>query len=920
MMPGHSKSTLDDVDEPTRGVLMLRRHKMLPHPMRQLDLSLDTSRIASNTSGTTSLRRLPKGTSAPNLPPTPPTHSRLSSESDQLASSPLPIHSGHNPPTPELTPPRPSRSTFSPYVHNLYQSSRSNSFITAPEDPYSSDEDDSSYVMMKFLPPSQTPNSCVTWSDSEPMQNEYEQESEEYHERKVMRPKIRYSESPPKTNGMLNEQGIVTSDEDVRWDITQEVDNFRGIKSLPKQWSNYQSTLPLYANEATERTTGAKFYLSTQPTEPSQIRHGEVRPKFYHHEADRVSIEEFIRSENSSTFSPHSSNKPSMPGQTLRSISASSSGRDAQPAYPKVLRHTKKQTSLRECSRLPNQSSGLVGDSVFSSTESPYSRNMSSATMSSKLSLSRRREIIKNGGIPVVVIPERISCSKPSQTPSFGSTISEKTQRSISLNSVSLSYGTWPQEPEYYDIPNLKGDLFSESAESKSFEFNDNYALSKSSTRSSLSLEKFISIPRTESLTAESLNAHNQLLAQNSDSQSNYEPCLPPNVSQRTLSGKVSIHRTKEYYGEKLPVRGLSDQALPNSQSSHETAGTAAEVSQALAVPFIPHQTRSIMVLPYPEPQDSISFPSAPSPEYIDEPKLLDADTHNTPLMSTFSISLPESDNETEQYFQDPQDLPQPPLITFIPPTPRTADKSFDMASESTSSGSELLERDLLSFHQEATTRTSEHAKPSLLSRAFSLGARTGHEDEYHNQKLAGDSASLTMVSLNDTVPDQTRLHPSWRPSQFGDESDELKYSFDYDEYRSMHRPQTSPKRTLSERLKKRIGVFPMQETNKYQSKLQKCHSHAGTFNKPNQIRENRVRPNYREDEKSDMNEDKNWGLNFKEGNGGRILTFPGLRISSLGWKEIRRWASEKKREKRRQELRNVIGEPKVTTHDLHIP
>lgn len=913
---------------------------MLPHPMRQLNLSLDTSRIASNTSGITSLRRMPKGTSAPNLPPTPPTHSRLSSESDQLASSSSSfqfdqsrtnepgisqpfnrLHSGHNPPTPELTPPRPSRPTFSPYVHNLYQSSRSNSFITAPEDPYSSDEDDSSYVMMKFLPPSQTPNSYVTWSDSEQMQNEYEQESEEYHDRKVMRPKIRYSESPPKTNGMFNEQGIVTSDEDVRWNITQEFDNLRGNKSLSQQWSNYQSTLPLYANEATERTTGAKFYLSTQPTEPNQIRHEEVPPRFYHHEAGRVSAEGFLRSDNSSTFSPHSSNKLSMAGQMLRSISASSSCRDAQSAHPKVLRHTKKQTSLRECSRLPNQSSGLVSDSVFSYTESPYSRNMSNGTMASNLSLSRRREIIKNGGIPVVVIPERISCSKPSQTPSFGSIISESTRNSISLNSVPLSYGTWPQEPEYCDIPNLKGDLFSESAELKYFEFNDNYALSNSSTRSSLSLEKFLTNSRAESLTAESLNAHNQLLAQNPDSQSSYEAYLPPNVSQRTLSGEVGKRRTKEYYGEKLLVHGLSDHVLPNSQSSHETAGTAAEVSQALAVPLVPHQTRSIMVLPYPEPQESPSIPSAQSPEYVDESKLLDADTNNTPLMSTFSLSLPESDYETEQYFRNPRDPPQPPLITFIPPTPRTADRSFDMASESTSSGSELLERDLLSFHQEVAKRTSEHAKPSLLSRAFSLGARTRHEDEYQNQKLTGDSASLTMTSLNDTVPDQTRLHPSWRPSQTWDESNELKYSFDYDDYRSMHRPQTSLKRTLSERLRKRIGKFPMRETSKHQSNLQKCHSHTGTFKESNQIRENRMRRNYREDDKPDMNEDRNWGLNFKEGNGGRIHTFPGLglRISSLGWKEIRRWTSEKKREKRRQELRNVIDEHKVTTNDFHI-
>jgi hypothetical protein len=55
------------------------------------------------------------------------------------------------------------------------------------------------------------------------------------------------------------------------------------------------------------------------------------------------------------------------------------------------------------------------------------------------------------------------------------------------------------------------------------------------------------------------------------------------------------------------------------------------------------------------------------------------------------------------------------------------------------------------------------------------------------------------------------------------------------------------------------------------------------------------------------------FGYGFKEGNGGRVHTIPGLglRIEYIGWSGMRRRLSERRREQRSEKLRASISGPK---------
>ncbi len=71
--------------------------------------------------------------------------------------------------------------------------------------------------------------------------------------------------------------------------------------------------------------------------------------------------------------------------------------------------------------------------------ELPRRTRASTSTFNSRPAARPRREVVKNGGIPVVVIPERLSSNKSTREPSLRSTSSRRSKRSQSLSSVPLS-------------------------------------------------------------------------------------------------------------------------------------------------------------------------------------------------------------------------------------------------------------------------------------------------------------------------------------------------------------------------------------------------------------------------------------------------------------------------------------------------
>ena len=204
------------------------------------------------------------------------------------------------------------------------------------------------------------------------------------------------------------------------------------------------------------------------------------------------------------------------------------------PQRQRTLRHVRKQVGLRDSGldlspsssgttsladetarqRRPNANGGRFGNSAARDSV------LTTSTFNSISSRSARREIWKSGGIPVVVVPSRMSSVKStSREPSLRSTSSRRSKRSQSLHSVPVS-----QVPRSRDISpavdqrSNRGRTMSLSGDSA----RDGSARGDQRTidfppivprrTSSLSAPTSRNVSRSGSLTAESVHAHTAIL------------------------------------------------------------------------------------------------------------------------------------------------------------------------------------------------------------------------------------------------------------------------------------------------------------------------------------------------------------------------------------------------------------------------
>ena len=194
---------------------------------------------------------------------------------------------------------------------------------------------------------------------------------------------------------------------------------------------------------------------------------------------------------------------------------------DSPPERRQKLRRSKKQFGLRD---LSDQSSVPSGPSSVVSNEPhrilarkiahiPEKRHQSlasNATVSTTSSSGRsRRQVLKDGGIPVVVVPDRLSSTKPSRAPSLRSTSSHKTKRTVSLSSAPLSQSSKYNEPGYFESNRPHKRTVSESEKSAHSVRTIDFPPHIPARRSSLSAPTSRNTSRAGSLTAESLKAHN---------------------------------------------------------------------------------------------------------------------------------------------------------------------------------------------------------------------------------------------------------------------------------------------------------------------------------------------------------------------------------------------------------------------------
>lgn len=946
---------------------------------KSTDLVIDTgisSMPSSDTSSPRTLKHASKRIGV--LPPTPPTHSRQSSGSHPIVvaaprfdlvsakkdvpSTPSTPPNQRSPPTPDVTPPRAIMPlSFRPrasdrHSSDRYPSSRTDSFKTARENPYSSDEDEVSTVR-PVLPSAKT--SATEVPQMPPIRQRTQKRKEvglglglESDNEGAPTPK------PAKGDTFHDEDFVVFDGE---WGSTGDA------SEVEREWDDN-----LMRNVVVRKRPGRSMHIFTDgagddilednivtPTMATKVvrnlplqdriaRHRLARdtanPRPAENFAERIAWPQPVAAppaEPESPFQPDVRRFSSLSGPSVNSTVIEAMVLDAPPLRRKTLRHTKKQVGLRDLGS--DQSTRSSGPDSVASSEPRQRLHHSSAklperkhrSVTSNTTVSTvssdgqsRKAVLKSGAIPVVVIPERRkSLSKSSRTPSLRSTSSRRTKRSQSLNSAPLSaplsQSSKYNEPGYFDtIPPRKRTL-SESAGSgnsvRTIDFPPNIPM----RRSSLSAPTSRNTSRANSLTAESLKAHNlnQLKSQQVAEPKPVEPSQPPVSTEKdVLNHSHRLH--VDHNGDPFFGNRLSTQVTPFSQASYETAGTTAEVSEALAVSIFPHQNKSVLVVQHKTPSDStlppIQTSTAPS-------MTVNGQATAGPVTPP---QQPHPMDEVDSPLRNPRDPPEPPAIKFIPATPSGLTPALEEERQlgyGFSDGSGDGPKRTMSLMRRLSSRhgvETNGQRPGFLMRTFSLGGKRKDGSTQTSKPEANLTSNYPTVA--DKPADGTKLHPFWRPAHFWDDLEDDDFSGDeeYGRYPPIdNRPK--PQRTFSQKLKRTFAILPIEDDYRNLPYARDRRTVRRTPSEKLRVVKQRSNSSLRR-EGSDRRaftevgpvsgpSEGTFGYGFKEGNGGRSHVIPGLglRVEYVGWSGMKRRLSEHRREQRSEKLRRSISGPR---------
>ncbi|KAK3899771.1 hypothetical protein C8A05DRAFT_17840 [Staphylotrichum tortipilum] len=896
-----------------------KRHKVLPHPPRKDDalpssllrygLGSDSSlpqNGASTPSTPSSCQRTSRLTRGPEPPPTPPAHSRTSSASHPTDPSspnnpgtpsastsnvasrpPVTPPAQQTPPTPNLTPdrtpPGPAAALLiqrRPPVSERNSSrvttdSRAESFRTAPENPYSSDDDGEGKT------PSRPPLPLAR-----PSYNTARHGSAE-----------KRSFSHPVGLGLGLGSGLV---DDATPRTVAEFDKFDG------EWTGGEGQ-PNVAGEWDGNLMRNVTIRKRRPTRSAELRNNPevvddrtVTPTNATKALRSMSLQEspVLRTQRrvvsdrlpaSATALANSDSSSSIEIKRSSVMSTKSNAStvveamlviEMTPQRRQTLRHVRKHIGLRDSSSeisppssAPTSVSPAADDrrrrhepSDSKAGEAVRESYASTATNTSISSRKARRSVWKSGGVPVVVIPERRS--SVSKSPSLRSTSSRRTR---SLSSVPISNPSRSRDlVAQFERPGpaRRSRAMSESDGSRAGDERTMDFPPVIPTRSSsLSAPTSRNPSRTASLTTESLTAHNMFQAQKahqalqtvsreldklngrsqqpgaSDGSRDTRTALgispmsvDPERGQPTITVERAAHNDKSETGESpaharrdrdphtTPVdrdgdpffgKRLSVQNTPFSVASVETTGTShAELSEAMAVNIYPHQSKSVVLV------NHSAKPSESST--VDQYRTVAGMTDkNAVVPSTpppqFTLGLGDVDSP----LRNPRAPPIPPAINFIPATPSGLTPStekkkqlgnfYEITAQKPRRSLSLLRRAL-------SRRTADYGPSSsrpagLLTRTFSLSRRSGDGDGWPRLKRHS--------TADDALPDESRLHPFWRPAYADDSDSSCSDSDDsYDESESDDEDRTyryppidnrpsPPRRSLSTRIKRTFSILP---------------------------------------------------------------------------------------------------------------
>lgn len=1003
-----------------------KRHKTLPHPRKRkgeravpettesqshsLISSVDTG--SSSRSSSISSPEYEIRVPGPDLPPTPPTNSQGASTSRSNQSHvENPAHSLTNtssrtpgtppnqksPPTPDVTPPkaehrpkalRPHLSDRLPSKATTATDSRSASYTTAPENPYSSEEDERS-------------------ARHAALHSESRSESQS-----TVRPAVDSVQKSPQDVGLG--LGLESEDDHSTLGTKREFFTFDGKWSpsteVEQEWDgNIRRNVAVRKERVRPETKTRRREVIDDviipPTNATKaVRSMTLQEPSQDHQSTQESVERAKRwvappsnSESSTSADARRSSGMSSKSTVSTIVEAVLVETHQKPQRRKTLRHVKKQMGLRDSSsEFSTSSSATTSQSQPEGARRPRvsrrvdidpartSSQVSTGSVSSVASRKARREVWKNGGIPVVVIPDRSTSVKSTNTaPSLRSTGSQRSKRSNSLSSAPLSSQSKAKElsnelrkdlTPLFDRPSRRGRTMSESdgsypTDQLTMDYPPIVPIRRSSRSAPTSQNGSRATSRAGSLTAESLKAHNAIQQEQEQEQENQRPAPQVTVehipSFEYISGapdsnrlepvasaeshrdapdsnrSLSDHNGDHYFGKRLTAHNT-----PFSQASVETNGThsVADISEAMAVNIYPHQNKSVLMVHHqsknPDYANGLQRTSTAQTGKTAGPgRTRDTAEIMANGLGGGPVTPPRPKmnmDDVDSPLRNPRAPPVPPAIQFIPATPSGLTPAAEKEKMLGNYFEEMQKRPSLvrrAFSLRKSPDSTASRAPGFLTRTFSY-SRNLRKDTAEN--LASDKArepSRTRHAPPRDVPspDETKLHPFWRPSSEVDIDDDDDFVYDVpDEVEKIYRyPPMQRRRSLSDRVKRTFAILPVQNDDHYTNAGQRSPERRTIRRSPSgHLRVMRSRGSYgslrwsnshsfdQEDDRPSTapghSNRRAWGPEKRVDSQGRRL-FPGWqdKVQQYGFHNLQRRLSEHRRLKRTQELRQKISGPR---------
>lgn len=834
------------------------------------------------------LRHQRRNISGGELPPTPPTHSRTSSSSHsvnittlsplqtpaqssenvQSSASPTTPPNQKNPPTPEVTPPRtalrPKAPSPRPALYDRIPSkctteSRTESFRTALESPEVSDAEDSRSTLRPAARSARTSQITVRQINGD--------------ERKSHRGSGIWTGA---------ESNTVNGSQNLTPNSKREFNTFDGEwcsgTEVEQKWDdNLMRNVTVRKRQPKEHLRRGKDHEALgdseiSPSNPSRAVRGlPLKGRVLTYEPAESSRRSFTTPEIGGT-------ETFVSGGDLRRLSGMSAKSttstvveailvNGSPRRQKTLRHVRRVDALRDSLWQPSTLNPITILQENTVRRRPAANNReavrgsftSTSDTNSIASHKARRHVLKNGGIPVVVVPDRQSSHRSSSRDrSLRSSSSKRSDRRPSVAStptshVSKDYDLTP----YFERPIRRGRTMSESdgstpGDQRTIDYppivpRRTSSLSAPTSRSG-SREGSRSGSRAGSLTAERLEALNASVASISAGNAPKHTDQVPSSSLAgaslpvvmvhsvpshdlpkagTTQGGSGEHHDKSSLGSPL----LPAHATPFSQTSVETNGTAPEISEAMAVSISTHKNRSILMVDHRPSESSDGNRRSHGAEKTERPTITTTAADESRETEAGPITPPRAKplyslQNVDSPLRNPRAPPEPPVLQFSPATPsgltpaeerpKLLGNFYEATEERPARGLKKVRRALGGRrHSSYGPPAGSESRPGFLTRAFSLGERT--------RRNASDSEPEhdDYVYPYESPIDETRLHPDWRPTfsgSYGDEcmdgygaEDEAAETMRYPPVDNRSRP---PKRTLGERMKRTFAIMPLQDAD----------------------------------------------------------------------------------------------------------